>query len=188
MRDRLIAGALVPAPVVAQAQKFRRWYRGAVLRLFESVDAILAPATPCVAPQIGQKTFVLNGQEMPVRPNIGLYTQPISFIGLPVVAVPVPTLSGTADRRADHHRRLARGPRAAHRPSAGSRGRGAHADPGVGWLTMEINLPDVKHEVEAAFARYETALVSNDVDTLQALFWDSDRTIRYGIGGNPLRL
>jgi 1-carboxybiuret hydrolase len=94
VRDRLIAGALIPAPVVAQAQKFRRWYRGALARLFESVDAILAPATPCVAPKIGQKTFVLNGQEMPVRPNIGLYTQPISFIGLPVVAVPVPTLSG----------------------------------------------------------------------------------------------
>ena len=47
---------------------------------------------------------------------------------------------------------------------------------------MEINLPEVKAEVEGAFARYETALVSNDVDTLQALFWDSDLTIRYGIG------
>jgi Protein of unknown function (DUF3225) len=46
---------------------------------------------------------------------------------------------------------------------------------------MEINLPDVKQEVEAAFARYETALVTNDVDTLQALFRDSDLTIRYGI-------
>jgi len=49
---------------------------------------------------------------------------------------------------------------------------------------MEINLPDVKAEVEAAFARYETALMSNDVDALQALFWDSPHTIRYGIGEN----
>jgi hypothetical protein len=49
---------------------------------------------------------------------------------------------------------------------------------------MEINRPDVKAEVEAAFARYETALVSNDVETLQALFWDSALTIRYGIGEN----
>ena len=39
---------------------------------------------------IGQQTFVLDGVEMPLRPNIGIYTQPISFIGLPVVAVPVP--------------------------------------------------------------------------------------------------
>ncbi|MGE0416470.1 MAG: oxalurate catabolism protein HpxZ [Acetobacteraceae bacterium] len=46
---------------------------------------------------------------------------------------------------------------------------------------MDINLPDVKAEVEAAFARYETALTGNDVDTLQELFWNSDLTIRYGI-------
>jgi aspartyl-tRNA(Asn)/glutamyl-tRNA(Gln) amidotransferase subunit A len=89
VRDRLIAGALVPAPFVQQAQKFRRWYRDEVLKLFEDVDAILAPATPCTAPLIGQKTLRLDGAEVPLRPNIGLYTQPISFIGLPVVAVPV---------------------------------------------------------------------------------------------------
>ena len=51
---------------------------------------IIAPATPCVAPKLGQKTFVLDGVELPVRANIGIHTQPISFIGLPVVAVPVP--------------------------------------------------------------------------------------------------
>jgi aspartyl-tRNA(Asn)/glutamyl-tRNA(Gln) amidotransferase subunit A len=90
MRDRLIAGAMIPAPLVNRAQKFRRWYQGEVLKLFDTFDAILAPATPCTAPAIGQKTFVLDGVELPVRPNIGIYTQPISFIGLPVVAVPVP--------------------------------------------------------------------------------------------------
>jgi hypothetical protein len=47
---------------------------------------------------------------------------------------------------------------------------------------VDINLPDVKAEVEAAFARYEKALVTNDVDTLQELFWNSPHTIRYGIG------
>jgi len=90
VRDRLIAGAMIPAAFVNRAQKFRRWYRGEVLKLFAKVDAILAPATPCTAPAIGQKTFVLDGVEIPLRPNIGIYTQPISFIGLPVVAVPVP--------------------------------------------------------------------------------------------------
>jgi AtzE family amidohydrolase len=89
-RDRLIAGAMVPAALVNQAQKFRRWYRERVLELFSDVDIILAPATPCTAPKIGQQTFVLDGVEMPLRPNIGIYTQPISFIGLPVVAVPIP--------------------------------------------------------------------------------------------------
>jgi aspartyl-tRNA(Asn)/glutamyl-tRNA(Gln) amidotransferase subunit A len=94
VRDRLIAGALIPAAMVAQAHKFRRWYRDAVLRLFEEVDVILAPATPCAAPLIGQKSLVLDGREVPLRPNIGIYTQPVSFIGLPVVAVPVPLPCG----------------------------------------------------------------------------------------------
>ena len=89
VRDRLIAGAMVPASLVIQAQKFRRWYRDAVLRLFEHVDAIIAPVTPCPAPLLGQKTFMLDGVELPVRPNLGIFTQPISFIGLPVAAVPV---------------------------------------------------------------------------------------------------
>jgi AtzE family amidohydrolase len=90
VRDRLLAGALVPSALVVKAQIFRRWYRDQVLKLFERYDAILAPATPCTAPKIGQQTFVLDGVELPVRPNVGIYTQPISFIGLPVVAVPVP--------------------------------------------------------------------------------------------------
>ena len=90
VRDRLLAGAMIPAPLVDRAQKFRRWYRARVLELFNSVDAIIAPATPCVAPKLGQVTFMLDGVELPVRANIGIHTQPISFIGLPVVAVPVP--------------------------------------------------------------------------------------------------
>jgi aspartyl-tRNA(Asn)/glutamyl-tRNA(Gln) amidotransferase subunit A len=90
VRERLIAGAMVPAVLVDRAQKFRRWYRAKVLEIFKSVDVLIAPATPCTAPKIGQVNFVLDGVELPVRANIGLHTQPISFIGLPVVAVPVP--------------------------------------------------------------------------------------------------
>jgi aspartyl-tRNA(Asn)/glutamyl-tRNA(Gln) amidotransferase subunit A len=90
VRDRLLAGAMIPAPLVDRAQKFRRWYRARVLELFKTVDVILAPATPCVAPKLGHVNFVLDGVEMPVRANIGIHTQPISLIGLPVVAVPVP--------------------------------------------------------------------------------------------------
>src|SRR6516225_6664707 len=90
VRDRLIAGAMIPAPLVVRAQKFRRWYRERVLELFASVDVIIAPATPCIAPKLGQVNFVLDGVELPVRANIGIHTQPISFVGLPVIAVPVP--------------------------------------------------------------------------------------------------
>lgn len=47
-----------------------------------------------------------------------------------------------------------------------------------------IDDPTVKAEVEAAFAAYEAALVGNDVPTLEALFHDDPRTIRYGVGEN----
>lgn len=90
VRDRLIAGAMVPAPLVDRAQKFRRWYRAQLAEIFKSVDVLLAPATPCTAPKLGQVNFKLDGVELPVRANIGIHTQPISFIGLPVVAAPVP--------------------------------------------------------------------------------------------------
>ena len=59
------------------------------MRLFADTDIILAPSTPCPAPLLGQTTLDLGGETVPLRPNIGIYTQPISFIGLPVAAVPV---------------------------------------------------------------------------------------------------
>ncbi|MFY0477046.1 oxalurate catabolism protein HpxZ [Achromobacter marplatensis] len=49
---------------------------------------------------------------------------------------------------------------------------------------MDINLPDVVAEVTAAFERYETALVNNQVDVLDTLFWNSPHTLRYGAGEN----
>ena len=49
---------------------------------------------------------------------------------------------------------------------------------------MEINLPDVLAEVQTQFARYEQALVSNDVAVLDELFWNSPHTLRYGVGEN----
>jgi 1-carboxybiuret hydrolase len=90
VRDRLIAGAMTPASLVIKAQKFRRWYQTEMLKLFGEVDAILAPATPCTAPLLGQQTMTVGEVDMAVRANLGLYTQPISLIGLPVAVVPVP--------------------------------------------------------------------------------------------------
>ena len=88
-RDRLIAGAMLPGAWVAKAQKLRGWYRARVAEIFRDVDVLLAPATPCRAPMLGQKILMLEGKAEPLRPNIGIFTQPISFIGLPVCAVPV---------------------------------------------------------------------------------------------------
>lgn len=49
---------------------------------------------------------------------------------------------------------------------------------------MQIDIPEVKAEVEAAFARYETALVTNDVPVLDELFWESPQTVRFGATEN----
>jgi hypothetical protein len=47
-------------------------------------------------------------------------------------------------------------------------------------MALEIDIPEVRAEVEAVFRRYETALVGNDVETLDALFLAAPTTIRYG--------
>jgi hypothetical protein len=49
---------------------------------------------------------------------------------------------------------------------------------------LDIDIPEVKAEVEAAFSRYEQALITNDVATLTELFWADPRTLRYGGGEN----
>jgi len=56
--------------------------------LFADFDVLLAPATPCSAPQIGVATVEIEGAQVPVRANLGMYCQPISFLGLPTLAVP----------------------------------------------------------------------------------------------------
>jgi AtzE family amidohydrolase len=88
-RDRFIAGALIPASWYIQAQRFRRWYCDRLREIFANVDIIIAPTTPCAAPKIGQEKMVIAGEEMLVRPNLGLFTQPLSFVGLPIISVPI---------------------------------------------------------------------------------------------------
>ena len=94
IRDRLLAGALIPAAWYLQAQRVRRWCYAQMLKVFATVDVIVAPATPRTAQRIGQETFTVRGIEMLARPNAGLLTQPISCIGLPVIAAPAGTLDG----------------------------------------------------------------------------------------------
>ncbi len=88
-RDRFLANALVPAAWVMRAQRVRHWFARRVAKSFETVDVVIAPATPCVAPPIGTEWIELAGQKLPARPSLGLLTQPVSCIGLPVVTVPL---------------------------------------------------------------------------------------------------
>jgi AtzE family amidohydrolase len=88
-RDRFLAGALIPSSWYLQAQRFRKWYSDRLREVFQNVDVILAPTTPIFAPLIGQQTMILDGEEILIRPHLGLFTQPLSFIGLPVLSVPI---------------------------------------------------------------------------------------------------
>lgn len=87
--DRFVAGALIPSSWYLQAQRFRRWYRQQVHQLLATVDVIVAPTTPCPAPYLDQTVLQVGEETLPLRPHLGVYTQPLSFIGLPVLSVPV---------------------------------------------------------------------------------------------------
>jgi len=93
-RERLLAGAMIPSAWYLQAQRFRRHAQQAFKALFAHADVLIAPATPCSATPIGAQTMEINGQPLPIRASMGMLTQPISFLGLPVVTVPLRTANG----------------------------------------------------------------------------------------------
>jgi AtzE family amidohydrolase len=88
-RSRLVAGGLIPASWVIQAQRVRRLAYSQALELFERFDLLIAAAAPAVAPRVGQETLLINGRSIPTKAGLGVLTQPISCIGLPVCTVPV---------------------------------------------------------------------------------------------------
>jgi 1-carboxybiuret hydrolase len=90
-RDRCLAGALTPAAWYMKAQRVRTWFVARLRELFRDVDVWIAPATPCPAPLVGAEWLELAGRRLPLRPSLGLLTQPISFAGLPVAVVPMTT-------------------------------------------------------------------------------------------------
>lgn len=94
-RDRLIAGALLPAQWVIHAQRVRSHYRDQMMALFTDWDVLIAPATPAPAMPIGQAMLEADGQSVPLRASFGVYTQPISAIGLPVIAAPLQNAYGS---------------------------------------------------------------------------------------------
>ncbi|MET3665073.1 AtzE family amidohydrolase [Caulobacter sp. 1776] len=89
VRDRLLAGALLPEGVHKAAQRYRTIFRDEVREAFQRYDILLAPSSVCPAPPIGQATMEMDGVPVSVRKNLGAFTQPISYIGLPVLAAPV---------------------------------------------------------------------------------------------------
>ncbi|HEX3950684.1 MAG TPA: AtzE family amidohydrolase [Steroidobacteraceae bacterium] len=88
-RARLVAGSLIPASWVVQAQRVRQEAYREAIALFDRFDLLLAAAAPSVAPRVGQETLEINGRSIPTKAGLGVLTQPISCIGLPVCTVPV---------------------------------------------------------------------------------------------------
>ncbi len=88
-RDRLIAGAALPAAAWFDAQRFREGFRARCLDLLAAHPVLIAPATGCPAPMIADPVVQLDGRPSPARASLGRYTQPISFVGLPALSVPL---------------------------------------------------------------------------------------------------
>ena len=96
VRDRMLAGLLMPADLLLAARRVRRIVAERARRLLADFDLLLSPATPCSAPRIGEPTIEIEGKPVPVRANLGMFCQPISFIGLPAMSVPALLASGEA--------------------------------------------------------------------------------------------
>jgi AtzE family amidohydrolase len=100
-RSRLVAGGLIPASWVIQAQRVRQRAYSEAMDLFGRFDLLIAAAAPAVAPRVGQETLLINGRSIPTKAGLGVLTQPISCIGLPVCTVPVwPGEGGSPAERA----------------------------------------------------------------------------------------
>ena len=94
IRDRLLAGAILPAALYQKAIDFRSYFRESIQEVFKHVDILIAPTTPVVAPRIDQATMLIDGQQASARANLGIYTQPLSVAGIPVASAPFHVKSG----------------------------------------------------------------------------------------------
>ncbi len=88
-RDRLLAGLLLPADDYLRAQRFRQWIAARSRAQFELSDVLVSPAVPGVAPTVVDPTMMFDGAPVRARSHLGIYTQPISLMGLPALVLPL---------------------------------------------------------------------------------------------------
>lgn len=93
-RTRLAAAQLIPNEWVEKAMLEAGKFRQAMLSALDDADVLIAPTVPCVAPLITELDSAPSPNRQPLRASLGLYTQPISLSGFPVVSMPVQTQSG----------------------------------------------------------------------------------------------
>ena len=89
VRERFLAGLDVGAGDYLAAQRFRSWWQREVLLRLGARDILVLPTTPCAAPLDGTQTVEIGGITLPVGAVLGRFTQPLSFIGLPALSIPV---------------------------------------------------------------------------------------------------
>ncbi|EGF91623.1 biuret hydrolase [Asticcacaulis biprosthecium C19] len=89
VRDRLIAGAMLPSATYLRAQDMAARWRAQVTEAFQTCDILIAPSTPVTAPRIDAGTIEINGQTVSARANLGILAQPLSLAGIPVISAPV---------------------------------------------------------------------------------------------------
>jgi amidase/aspartyl-tRNA(Asn)/glutamyl-tRNA(Gln) amidotransferase subunit A len=94
VRDRFLSGLGVSATDYLAAQRFRRAWQARVLPLLDEVDVLVLPTVACTAPLIDQPTIEIGGVVLPTGAVLGRFTQPLSFIGLPALSVPLAGADG----------------------------------------------------------------------------------------------
>jgi aspartyl-tRNA(Asn)/glutamyl-tRNA(Gln) amidotransferase subunit A len=89
VRDRLEAGAAIPAEDYLLAQRARRLLAEETAWAMDGIDALIGPTTPIAAPPLGAEEVQIYGRAAPLRPTLLAFTEPLSQFGTPVVAVPL---------------------------------------------------------------------------------------------------
>jgi AtzE family amidohydrolase len=89
VRDRLLAGLVLPSDDYLRAQRFRNWIQVRARSQFTLCDILFTPATPGAAPLIADPMMEFDGAAIPARSHLGIYTQPISLMGLPAIVLPL---------------------------------------------------------------------------------------------------
>lgn len=89
IRDRLLAGALLPARDYIDARTLMDRMRGDLDAIFGAHDILITPATPSTAPRAEHPVVAVRGTDYLARSHLGLFTQPITFLGVPALSVPL---------------------------------------------------------------------------------------------------
>ena len=171
VRERFVAAAQVSAADVAQAQAVRDALRLRMARLLPPGTLLCLPSAPDIAPRIGTSAASMEDFRSKAMQLLCI----AGLAGLPQASVPATQLAGCP---------LGLSLMGPANGDIALLDCIVALDLSVRAVPVDVNRPEVLAEVQAAFARYERALVGNQVAVLDHLFWDSDHTVRYGVTEN----